>query len=99
MGVFKKKEQNIVRKPSDATVMDALVKGNIITKLSFIICGLGNIVNKQIVKGLAFLALEIAYIYYMINTGFTSIQNFITLGVNEQGEVYNEQLGIYEYVA
>ena len=32
MGVFKKKEQNIVRKPSDATVMDALVKGNIITK-------------------------------------------------------------------
>ena len=99
MGVFKKKEQNIVRKPSDATVMDALVKGNIVTKLSFIICGLGNILNKQIAKGLAFFALEIAYIYYMINNGFTSIQNFITLGVNEQGEVYNEQLGIYEYVA
>lgn len=99
MGVFKKKEQNIVRKPSDATVMDALVKGNIITKLSFIICGLGNIVNKQIVKGLSFLALEVVYIYYMINTGLTAIQNFITLGVNEQGEVYNEQLGIYEYVA
>ncbi len=99
MGVFKKKEQNIVRKPSDVTVMDALVKGNIITKLSFIICGLGNILNKQIAKGLAFLALEAAYIYYMINSGITSIQNFITLGVNEQGEVYNEQLGIYEYVA
>ena len=99
MGVFKKKEQNIVRKPSDATVMDALVKGNIITKLSFIICGLGNILNKQIVKGLSFLALEVAYIYYMINNGLKAIQNFITLGVNEQGEVYNEQLGIYEYVA
>ena len=99
MGVFKKKEQNIVRKPSDATVMDALVRGNIITKLSFIICGLGNIVNKQIAKGLAFLVLEIAYIYYMISNGVVSIQNFITLGVKEQGEVYNEQLGIYEYVA
>lgn len=99
MGVFKKKEKNIVRKPSDATVIDALVKGNIITKLSFIICGLGNILNKQIVKGLAFLALEIAYLYYMVSYGVTSIQNFITLGVNEQGEVYNEQLGIYEYVA
>lgn len=99
MGVFKKNEQNIVRKPSDATVMDALVKGNIITKLSFIICGLGNILNKQIAKGLTFLALEVAYIYYMISSGITSIQNFITLGVNEQGEVYNEQLGIYEYVA
>lgn len=99
MGVFKKKEQNIVRKPSETTVMDALVRGNIVTKLSFIICGLGNILNKQIAKGLAFLALEIAYIYYMISFGFTSIQNFITLGVKEQGEVYNEQLGIYEYVA
>ena len=65
------------------------------TKLSFIICGLGNIVNKQIAKGLAFLVLEIAYIYYMINNGIVSIQNFITLGVKEQGEVYNEQLGIY----
>ena len=99
MGVFKKKEQNIVRKPSDVTVMDALIKGNIITKLSFLICGLGNIVNLQIAKGLAFLALEAAYVYYMINSGITSIQNFITLGVNEQGEVYNEELCIYEYVA
>lgn len=99
MGVFKKKEQNIVRKPSDITVTDALVKGNLITKLSFIICGFGNIINRQIVKGLVFLAAEIAYIYYMINSGILAIQNFITLGVNEQGEVYNEQLGIYEYVA
>ena len=45
------------------------------------------------------MALEVAYIYYMINNGLKAIQNFITLGVNEQGEVYNEQLGIYEYVA
>lgn len=100
MGIFnKKKEKDIVRKPSDATVKDAFVKGNIITKLSFVIFGLGNLVNRQIAKGLVFLALEAAYIYYMINSGFASIVNFITLGVNEQGEVYNEQLGIYEYVA
>lgn len=99
MGVFKNKEKNIIRKPSDATVVDAIVNGNIITRLSFIICGLGNIVNKQFVKGLAFLALEVAYIYYMVTSGVTAIGNFITLGTAEQAEVYNEQLGIFEYVA
>ena len=99
MGVVENKKKNIVKNPSDATMMDAIKNGDIITRLSFFICGLGNIVNKQFAKGLAFLALEIAYIYYMVSNGFTAIQNFITLGVKEQGEVYNEQLGIYEYVA
>ncbi len=98
MKVLKKNEQIKLKKPSDATVMDALTKGNLITRLSFVICGLGNVLNKQFAKGLAFLALEIAYVYYMVTFGVTAIQNFITLGVNEQGEVYNEALGIYEYV-
>mgnify|MGYP006874664827 CR=1 FL=1 len=84
---------------SPYTVMNALREGDIYTKLSCVIFGAGNFARKQIGKGLLFLALEIAYIYYMINNGIVSIQNFITLGVKEQGEVYNEQLGIYEYVA
>ena len=48
------------------TVTGALVKGNAITKLSMLIMGLGNIAHKQIVKGLMFLAIEVAYLYYMI---------------------------------
>lgn len=86
-------------KPRDCSVSDVLQKGDVVTKLSFFIFGLGNIINKQIVRGLVFLAIEIAYIYYMVSFGVSALGNFATLGVNEQGSVYNEALGIYEYTA
>lgn len=35
----------------------------------------------------------------MISFGFGAIGNFITLGTKEQGQTYNEALGIYEYTA
>lgn len=84
---------------SHLSTKDALQGGNWITKLSFLISGFGNLVYGQIAKGLAFLALELAYVYYMIIFGVSSIGDFITLGTQEQAEVYNEALGIFEYVA
>ncbi len=77
---------------------NALTTGNVITKLSLIIFGLGNIVNRQIGKGLLFLFVQLAYIWYMVTFGANSIADFITLGTASQQEVYNEQLGIYEYI-
>ncbi|MBD5459899.1 MAG: sugar ABC transporter permease [Lachnospiraceae bacterium] len=97
MGIFKKKAEPIGIRPRDESVARVFKKGNLITRLSFFIFGLGNIVNKQIARGLIFLALEIAYFVYMILFGIGSIGNFITLGTVEQGQVYNETLGIYEY--
>ncbi len=97
MGILKKKEEPQYTRPSDASFVTAFSKGNIITKLSFIICGLGNIINKQIIRGLIFLALEIGYIVYMVSFGVNAIGNMITLGTVEQGQAYNEALGIYEY--
>ena len=41
------------------TVTGAVTKGNIITKLSLLIMGLGNIAHRQIAKGLMFLVVEI----------------------------------------
>ena len=43
--------------------------GDIYTKLSFVIFGLANMVNGQVIKGLLFLGLEIAYFAYMATTG------------------------------
>ena len=40
------------------TVTGAVTKGNIITKLSLLIMGLGNIAHRQIAKGLMFLVVE-----------------------------------------
>ena len=99
MGLFKKKAASEFDKPRDTGVVQVFQKGDTITRLSYLIFGLGNIVNKQVVRGLIFLALEILYIVYMISFGAGSIGDFITLGTVEQGQVYNEALGIYEYSA
>ena len=82
----------------DYSIKCALKYGNGITRLSGIILGLGNICHKQIQKGLCFLSAELLYIYYMVAFGGNSIINFITLGTSEQTEVFNEELGIYEYL-
>ena len=97
MSVLKKKKETHYSRPSDVSCFVAFKEGNILTKLSFLICGLGNIVNKQFIRGLIFLAIEIGYLMYMISFGIGAIGDFITLGTVEQGQVYNEALGIYEY--
>ena len=97
MGIFKKKTQSVYFKPSDASVAQAFKNGSPMTKLSFFLFGLGNIVNKQVVRGLLFLIIEIAYFAYLFSFGIGALGDFITLGTAEQGQVYNEALGIYEY--
>ena len=74
------------------TVAGALVKGNAITKLSMLIMGLGNIAHKQIVKGLMFLAIEVAYLYYMISYGFYAVSMLPSLGWREREKVWNLSL-------
>lgn len=83
----------------DVGFRTAFVEGNGITKLSAIIFGLGNLVHKQIIRGLLLLSIELAYVYYMITFGFRSILNLRNLGTVEQREVYNEKKAIYEYVS
>ncbi len=49
-------------------------------KLSMVIMGLGQLFQRQFVKGFLYLAILAAYIVYMIMTGFTDIKGFFTLG-------------------
>ena len=81
------------------TFANALTKGDIATKLSFLICGAGNMIRKQFVKGLMFLAIEVAYILFMVQNGIGHLKMLPSLGWLEQQKVYNEKKGIYEYVA
>ena len=96
MGSLMKKEK-VYNKPSDVPVLQCFKKGDTITKLSFFICGLGNLLSKQFTRGIAFLAIEIGYIFYMVTFGIGAIGDFITLGTVESQEVYNEATGMYEY--
>ena len=64
----------------DVKFTEAIKNGDIFTKLSAIIMGLGSIARGQIIKGLLYLGIEIGFIYYLINTGIYDLQRFISLG-------------------
>ena len=100
MGIFNKKIQPVYSKPGDAGVSQAFKNGNVMTKLSFFIFGLGNITNRQIVRGLIFLAIEIGYFIYLVSFGIGSPWVILSPWAPwNRGQVYNEALGIYEYSA
>jgi arabinogalactan oligomer/maltooligosaccharide transport system permease protein len=92
--IFKRKPSDF---PTEYTVTNALKKGDLLTKLSFIILGAGNIARKQIVKGIMFLLVEVAYIYYMFADGFFRLSELATIGSYKSVETWNEKKGIFEY--
>ncbi len=94
----KHKKSNKPIVSTDIGFRHAFESGNAITKLSAIVFGLGNILHKQIIRGLLYLALEIAYLFYMLSFGVGALQDLITLGTKQQEEVFNESKQIYEYV-
>ena len=94
MGIMKKKINEF---PTPYTCRNAITKGGMETKLSMVLMGFGNIVHGQVVKGLVFLAAEVAYIAFMIAAGVSCIAMLPSLGSVEQEEVWNEALQIYQY--
>ena len=80
------------------TVKNAVIKGNIWTKLSMLIMGLGNVAHKQIVKGIVFLGIEVAYLWFMITSGFYNLSMLPSLGWREEEKVWNDAKSIYEYI-
>ena len=83
--------------PNTARPSQVIRESNAISKLSFLIFGLGNLINKQIIRGLLLLAIEVGYIFYMVSFGAGALADFVTLGTSLQGEVWNEAKGIFEY--
>ena len=76
----------------------AWAEGDASVKLSFVIFGLANIVHHQVVKGLIYLGLEIAYIFFMVTSGFTNLANLTTLGTVQQTMQMNVEKGIVEVI-
>ena len=93
-----KKQKKVSDFATPYTVANAILKGGITTKLSVLLMGLGNIAHKQIIKGLLFLGIEVAYIIYMATNGIYYLSMLPSLGWREQQEVFNEQKQIYEYI-
>ena len=79
------------------TCMQAIKNGDIWTRLSMVFMGAGMFGHKQKVKGILVFIMEIAFILFMIGTGFGALAKLPSLGDTEQQEVWNEAKGIYEY--
>lgn len=94
MKLFGKKEKEFFE---PYTCRNAIREGNGATKLSMLVMGFGNIIRGQIVKGLLYLAAEIAYIIFMITTGLHCLAMLPSLGSVQQEEVWNEELQVYMY--
>ena len=79
---------------SRENIVTIFKNGDLFTRLSFLIMGLGNIARKQFVKGLIYLGCEIGFIYFLATVGIEKLQGLITLGTQTQGWVLDETLGI-----
>ena len=84
-------------KPAQASPAQVIRESDALSKLSFFIFGLGNLANKQIIRGLIFLAIEVAYIAYMVSFGAGALADFATLGTALQEEVWDEAQGLFVY--
>ncbi len=89
-----------VNKKQQTSLLSALTKGGPAVWFSCLIMGLGNLVAGQVVKGLLFLAIQVAFVVFMFlpQGGIYYISMLPSLGWQETQEVYNEELGYYEYV-
>ncbi len=77
----------------------AILMGGPLTLASCLVMGLGNILSGQIIKGLIFFSSEVAFLLFMLmpEGGISMIRALPSLGDRVQGEVWNEELGIFKY--
>ena len=94
MGIFKKRVNEF---PTPYTCTRAMREGGMETKLSMLVMGLGNMVHGQFIKGFLFLAIEVAYVVFMIVNGAGFLAMLPSLGSVPQEEIWDEAQQIYVY--
>ncbi len=65
------------------------------TRISYLIMGFGPLMRKMYARGIAFLALEAAFIWYMVAFGWDYLAKFTTLGTVETGIDMKTGLRVY----
>ena len=81
-------------------ISKAFKDGSVGTKLSFLVMSAGHFFHKQYVKGALYLIVQIAFMLFMAFGGARALLHLFSgnLGVRVAGEVWNEELQIYEKV-
>ena len=85
---------------NNVSLLDALANGGPLVWLSCLIMGFGNLMAGQVIKALIFLAIEAAFVVFMVIEmgGIHWLKLLPSLGDRATEEVWNEDLGIFEYV-
>lgn len=68
-----------------ADIGTTFAKGDWKTKVSFLIMGFGPLMRKQFLRGIAFLLLEVGFIYYLVSFGAGYLKDITTLGTHGRG--------------
>uniref|UniRef100_UPI00403F8F05 carbohydrate ABC transporter permease n=1 Tax=Candidatus Enterococcus willemsii TaxID=1857215 RepID=UPI00403F8F05 len=87
-------EEHTNKQVEKISFKEVFKEGNLSIKLSFLLIGVANIVNKQIIKGLLFLGTELLFLGWFATIGIQKLVGLFTLGTVEQGWVFDETLGI-----
>lgn len=91
------KKEKKVNIQSEITLKKALLNGNAKTRSSCVIMGMGNLLYGQIVKGLLFLIMEVAFILFMITNGTSLLEGLVTLGTQTTGKEFDEVKQVFVY--
>ena len=83
------------QKTLSVSFFEALKNGSSKIKLSMLIFGFANMAYGQIAKGIMFLAVELAYIFFMLRYGLHNLSMLVGLGSVEQKEVWDEAKQVY----
>ena len=85
---------------SNVSLSAALANGGPLVWLSCLIMGFGNLMAGQVIKALLFLAIEVVFVGFMVIDfgGIHWLKLLPSLGDRVTEEVWNEDLGIFQYV-
>ena len=86
---------------NSTSLLSALRNGGPMVWLSCLIMGFGNFMAGQMIKGLLFLGIEVAMFAFMFlpeHSGMYWLKMIPSLGDRTTEEVWNEDLGVYEYL-
>ena len=88
-------DKNAVKK-----IAGAFKRGSLATRLSFFIMGAGHFLHRRYVKGALYLAVQVLFFLFMISGGAQTVARLFSgdLGTRVSGEVWNEELQIFEKV-
>ena len=98
---MQKTESKKTAKPNALKELGTAFKnGSYATRLSFFFMGCGQIARGQLVKGLAYLITQAGFLVFMILLGGRYIAHLFSgdLGTRLSGEIWNEELQIFEKV-